>query len=134
MQLYASYWVTLPQRVRERMRDYFGIKRSTGTIVDGGRVVSDGSTDLDLGVVTKEKMQELLGKGEAPFEMLLQATIEHFSSEIEALKTLQEQQEQAEYESVQEAEQKSLADVVEAVVSTVAKRRGGRPLGSKNKK
>jgi Na+-transporting methylmalonyl-CoA/oxaloacetate decarboxylase gamma subunit len=116
MQLYSSYWVSLPSTVREQMREHFGIRRSVGTCVDGGRVICDGSTDVDLAVVTV-------------FETLLATTIRYFSDALEREKVIKEAEEAERYEMVQEAEQKSLADVVEAVVSTVAKRRGGRPKG-----
>jgi Na+-transporting methylmalonyl-CoA/oxaloacetate decarboxylase gamma subunit len=129
MQLYSSYWVSLPSTVREQMREHFGIRRSVGTCVDGGRVICDGSTDVDLAVVTVEKMQELLKSKEQSFESLLATTIRYFSDALEREKVIKEAEEAERYEMVQEAEQKSLADVVEAVVSTVAKRRGGRPKG-----
>jgi len=133
MQLYSSYWVSLPTTVRAKMREYFGISRSTGTAVDGGRVVCDGSNEQDLSVVSVEKMQILLGSTETSFETLIEQTIKYFTDELEREQNERNEKDEDERVSIQKVEAEVLADAVEKLVETVTKRRGGRPKGSKNK-
>lgn len=131
--IYSSLWLTFPQEVRDRMRKAFNISRSTGTHVDGGRVVCDGSTDLDLQVVTDAKMQELL-KSEAVGEALLAETVAYFSKESEVEKEEAIKKEEAEQSAISETEKQVLADAAVAVVEAVTKRRGRQPGFKPSKK
>ncbi len=54
-------WVSLPNEVRHKIRIAFKIPRSSNTVVDDGKVLTDGTTDEDLKHLTTEKMQEYLG-------------------------------------------------------------------------
>ena len=57
-------WLGLPQTTRQALRAYLNIPKSGGTEVVDGRVVSDGTTDLDLATVTLGKLQEIFSDPE----------------------------------------------------------------------
>ena len=68
--LIQSYWVTLPQEVRTKLREVFSINRSQPTEVKNNMVISDGSNETDLSVVTLEALQGFVGSQEASWEAL----------------------------------------------------------------
>lgn len=73
--LYQQNWVALPQIVRGTLKTHFGIRVSGSANVENGqfgsRIISDGSTDTDLAVVTVEGLQEFTGSSEKDFDALL---------------------------------------------------------------
>lgn len=129
MQLYMSLWVSLAPEVRNKMREYFGIRRSTSTIVEttamGGIVRCDGSSDADLKVVSVDKMQHLLNSDSTDFGKLLEQTIEHFKLVVsgDLKQKLEASQKQAEDEAKQDEEK--AAEIILDVAKKVS--RVGRP-------
>ena len=123
MQLYASYWVVLPQEVRNKMKKEFSIQRSSGSHVEGGRVVSDGHTDEDLKGVTVEKMQKLLKSKETDQSKLIEMTVEHFTNEANAELKAKGEKEVADLAQIKDEEVKAVDEVVKKVAEEVVKRR-----------
>lgn len=70
MQIYQSYWVTLPAEVREKLAQEFGLHKSAGVEVVDGVVVCDGYTNEDLMAITKEMLQSYTDSTEQYFEVL----------------------------------------------------------------
>jgi hypothetical protein len=122
--LFSGYWVVLPQEVRNRMKMYFNVQKSSGSHVENGRLVSDGHTDEDLKAVSVEKMQTLLNSKEDDQVKLVEATIQHFKDQVANEQIDLEKKAKQEYEEVTKQEEVAVADVMENVVKEVAKRRG----------
>ncbi len=84
-QLSVHDWLALPMPVRQRLAEVFSIPRSTGTLVEGNTVKSDGHTYTDLQAITVGKMQEYLGSGyssDTTFEEYLNLTITKAEDEV----------------------------------------------------
>jgi hypothetical protein len=122
--MFSGYWVVLPQEVRNRMKMYFNVQKSSGSHVENGRLVSDGHTDEDLKAVSVEKMQTLLNSKEDDQVKLVEATIQHFKDQVANEQIDLEKKAKQEYEEVTKQEEVAVADVMENVVKEVAKRRG----------
>lgn len=75
IRLWQHDWLKLPSEVRYRLTEIFEIPRSTGTVVEGNRVLTDGYTNEDLGEVTIEKMQVYLQSEETDFIKLFDAVL-----------------------------------------------------------
>lgn len=58
-----------------KLKDLFGIPRSTGTVLQDNTVLSDGHTHADLSRITVEAMQEFVGKKEKDFYKLFDLTL-----------------------------------------------------------
>ena len=116
--LYVQQWVVLPLEVRTKMREFFGIRRSTSTVVDGGVVKSDGSSEMDLQAVSVEAMQKLLKSNEKDFAKLFDLTVKHFSGEVvvEAEKLVETQV------AIAVEEAKQVASEAEKIVESIAKK------------
>lgn len=65
-QLTTTQWLALPADVKAKLREVFSLKRSEGTNVVDGKVVSDGHTHPDLAVITPEAMETYLGLERLP--------------------------------------------------------------------
>lgn len=125
MQLYMSFWVTLPAEVRSKMREYFSIRRSTSTVVEGtthGSIVRcDGSSDTDLQAVSLEKMQHLLNSESEDFGKLLEQTVEHFKHLVagDLKEKIETSQKQAEDEAKQDEDK--AAEIIIEVAKKVSR-------------
>lgn len=74
-QLTPFEWLQLPPDIRRMFKETFNIPRSSGTVVIGDRVESDGHTIDDLSRVSLKSLQEYLGTEEDHWDRLLQLTI-----------------------------------------------------------
>lgn len=75
IQLNTTQWLALPMEVRMKLKDLFGIPRSTGTVLQDNTVLSDGHTHADLSRISVEAMQEFVGKKEKDFYKLFDLTL-----------------------------------------------------------
>lgn len=71
-----SLWVTLPAEIRNEIRRTFGVPRSDQVIVVNGKLISDGSSDQDLAIVSKARMQEYLCTEEKDYMTLFNKLID----------------------------------------------------------
>lgn len=79
IQVSVHDWLVLPMSVRIKLREFFNIPKSTGTLVEGNIVKSDGTTYQDLQAITVPKMQEYLGESYVnitDFVLLFNAVVE----------------------------------------------------------
>ncbi len=60
IQVSVHDWLALPMLTRVKLREIFSIPKSTGSLVEGNVVKSDGTTFTDLKAITVEKMQAYL--------------------------------------------------------------------------
>lgn len=82
IQLTIPQWLDLPIDVRSRLKVVFGIPRSSGTMVEDNRVVTDGHTHPDLAFITPEKMQAYTGSKETEFFSLFEATLDKVMQDL----------------------------------------------------
>ncbi len=75
-------WVSLPNEVRHKIRVAFQIPRSSNTVVDDGKIITDGTTDEDLKHLTTEKMQTYLGDTSTDYHKLFDKVIAKVTEEL----------------------------------------------------
>ncbi len=109
IQLSVENWVSLPQDTRDKLREVFNVRRSTMASVVGGRLMCDGSTYEDLGVITVEAMQSFLGSKDKNFQDLIAKCIAKVNGE-----------------EVKEEVKEMVKEVVEVVGSVEEKPKRGR--------
>lgn len=74
--LFQQQWIALPKDVRTQLISVFGLQRTGVSEVRDQTVISDGFTNADLEVVSKEKMAEYTGLPlETSFMQLLEQTL-----------------------------------------------------------
>lgn len=59
--VYTQYWIDLPKEVREHLVKVFEIPRTGITEIRDQTVVADGHTNIDLEVITKERLAAYVG-------------------------------------------------------------------------
>lgn len=74
-QLNTHQWLELPMATRQRLVQIFHIPRSSGTVVEDGRVASDGHTHRDLESISVLAMQALLDTDVVDFYELFDMVI-----------------------------------------------------------
>lgn len=81
-------WVSLPTEVRYRIRALFKIPRSSNTVVNDGRIETDGTTHEDFKHLTIEKMQDYLNVVHSDFHKLFDGVVARVSDELQKPKVL----------------------------------------------
>ena len=81
-------WVSLPNEVRYRIRSLFGIPRSSNTVVNDGRIETDGTTMEDFKHLTTEKMQKYLGDASDDFYRLFDKVVARVTDELQGKQTV----------------------------------------------
>lgn len=87
IQLTIPQWLALSPDVRGELKKIFNIPRSSGTVLEDNRVVTDGYTHPDLANITIEKMQDYLKIGHIPtdeFYGLFTQVLEKIEAEMPA--------------------------------------------------
>ena len=79
-------WVSLPNEVRHRIRALFSIPRSSNTVVNDGRIETDGTTNEDFKHLTIDKMQKYLNDTSSDFHKLFDMVVAKVVDEIQAPK------------------------------------------------
>jgi len=77
-----SMWVSLPTEVRYRIRGIFNIPRSSNTVVNDGRIETDGTTNEDFKHLTIAKMQDYLPSDSTDFHKLFDQVVARVTDEI----------------------------------------------------
>ena len=84
--LYPQEWVSLPQETKNRLRIIFNVGRTGSTEVvngtEGSQVITDGTTESDLRVISVESMQQYLGVKETDFHALFSRLLNSFKEPI----------------------------------------------------
>lgn len=75
-------WVSLPNEVRWRIRKLFSIPQSSNTVVNDGKVESDGTTTEDFKHLTIEKMQTYLNDTSTDFHKLFDGVVAKVTDEL----------------------------------------------------
>jgi hypothetical protein len=83
-QIVQPQWVAIPREIRTRMRNIFSIPMTGGSIVENDIVISDGTTNADLSVITQEKLEEFT-KATGDFYELVDKTIETIKGELDKI-------------------------------------------------
>jgi hypothetical protein len=82
-QLSVQDWLSLSIEVRDKFVQIFNIPRSSGTIVDGNIVKSDGHSQQDLTVINIENLKNYLQEAEInDFEVLFQLALDKINNEL----------------------------------------------------
>lgn len=76
-------WSSLTNEQRARIRALFSIPRSSHTIVNDGRIETDGTTPKDFEALTIEKMKVYLNSDVEDFHMLFNMVLKRVQDEIE---------------------------------------------------
>lgn len=76
------HWVNLPLEVRGRIRSLFNIPRSSNTVVNDGKLETDGTTVEDFKHLTEEKMQVFLNSNLTDFHKLFDLTVAQVMDDI----------------------------------------------------
>lgn len=79
--IYQQHWMALPKNVRHHLVEIFDIKRSGITEIRDQEVISDGTTNNDLGEITLEKLNEYIGSVET-FPRAWEITLMKVHSEL----------------------------------------------------
>lgn len=77
------HWVNLPLEVRTRIRALFNLPRSSNTVVNDGKLETDGTTVEDFKHLTIEKMQKFLHSDLTDFHKLFDLTVAQVLEDIE---------------------------------------------------
>ena len=77
------HWVNLPLEVRFRIRNLFNLPRSSNTVVNDGKLETDGTTVEDFKHLTEEKMQKFLHSDITDFHKLFDLTVAQVLEDIE---------------------------------------------------
>jgi hypothetical protein len=85
--LSMSNWVSLPNEVRYKIRALFNIPRSGNTLVNDGRIETDGTTYQDFEALTTEKMQKYLGDDSTDFHKLFDLVVAKVNDELTGKKS-----------------------------------------------
>ncbi len=88
-QLNTVQWVSLPIDIRMRLVQLFNIPRSSGSLVQDNKVVSDGYTHNDLMHISVEKMQKLLDTDEKDFFVLFEQVVKTLEQPATALEVIE---------------------------------------------
>lgn len=80
--LSISTWVSLPSEVRYRIRSIFNIPVSSNTVVDDGRILTDGTTNEDFKHLTILKMQEYLDDDMSDFHKLFDMVVARVNDDL----------------------------------------------------
>ncbi len=80
--LSLSTWVSLPNEVRSRIRVLFNIPRSSHTVVDDGKITTDGTTAKDFAALTVGKMQAYLVSEVSDFHKLFDLVVARVNDDI----------------------------------------------------
>lgn len=75
-------WVSLPNEVRHRIRVLFSIPRSSSTVVNDGKIETDGTTYEDFKHLTIEKMQNYLGSKSSNLYELFDQVVARINDDI----------------------------------------------------
>ena len=82
-QLSVQDWLSLKMEVRDKFIQYFNIPRSSGTIVEGNIVKSDGHSQQDLTAINIESLKTYLEESEvADFEVLFKMALDKITNEL----------------------------------------------------
>jgi hypothetical protein len=78
-----SNWVSLPNEVRYKIRALFNIPMSGSTMVNDGRIETDGTTYKDFESLTVEKMQTYLNEVSTDFHKLFDKVVARVNDELQ---------------------------------------------------
>lgn len=81
--LSMNMWVSLPNEVRYKIRALFNIPMSGSTMVNDGRIETDGTTYEDFKALTTEKMQSYLDDTSTDFHKLFDKVVAKVNDEIQ---------------------------------------------------
>lgn len=82
IQLTIPQWLALTAEQRATLKVLFQVPRSSGTLVEDNRVVTDGHTHPDLAHITVEKLQAFTGKAkEQDFFKLFELTLKKIEAD-----------------------------------------------------
>ena len=81
--LNIHHWVNLSAEVRQRIRMLFNIPRSSNTVVNDGKLETDGTTIQDFEHLTTEKMQKFVHSDLTDFYKLFDLTVAQVLEDIE---------------------------------------------------
>jgi hypothetical protein len=80
--LSISMWVSIPNEVRYRIRSIFKIPMSSNTVVDDGRILTDGTTNEDFKHLTIQKMQIYLDDDSTDFHKLFDKVVARVNDDL----------------------------------------------------
>lgn len=82
--LYQQVWIDLPKETRDHLAKVFNIQKTGITEVRDQTVVSDGYTNLDLSVLTADKMSAYVGSptGSLTFSRLWEIVLSKVKYEL----------------------------------------------------
>jgi len=75
-------WVSLPNEVRFKIRTLFNIPRSSNTVVNDGKIETDGVTPEDISHLTTDKMKTYLTSEETDFNKLFDLVVAKVVDEL----------------------------------------------------
>ena len=84
--IYQHSWISYPKEVRERLTKIFFIPTSGVAEIKDQEVLSDGKTNTDLLVITKDKLISYVGES-ADFPTLWEKTLAKVDLELHPLPT-----------------------------------------------
>jgi hypothetical protein len=76
-------WVSLSNEQRHKIRAIFNIPRSSHTVVNDGRIETDGTTTEDFKALSVEKMKEYLKSDSDDFHKLFDMVLARVVDELE---------------------------------------------------
>lgn len=82
-QISVHDWLRLPAEVRGLFIEQFDIPRSSGTVIEDGKVSSDGHTYSDLNCINIKALQAFLGIKESDFAKLIRLTAKRLEETAE---------------------------------------------------
>lgn len=130
-QLTTPQWLQLPFEVRQHLVAEFRIPRSSYTLVQDNKVLSDGYTHEDLAHITVEKMKAFTGSNETNFFTLFDQVLAVIEEKRQAKAQLEafrkEEQQESEIKALQQAVAEQITNQLTDVAAQVVKNRGGRP-------
>ena len=112
-------WLSLSDEVRYRIRSIFKIPRSSNTVVNDGKIETDGTTNEDFKHLTVEKMQTYLNDTSTDFYKLFDKTVAKVTDELYP-KTV------VKVDSIDGSKSLEVAPIVTAPV-VAPKKKAGRP-------
>jgi hypothetical protein len=128
-QLTIPQWLSFSYQIKQRLIEIFNIPKSSGSLVENNKVISDGHTHNDLLSISVEKMQEYLNSTETDFYALFNAILEKLEKEQKEVEDndqkLKEEQESLQVEQYQKDVVEAIKNVTEMAQVVVKKR--GRP-------
>lgn len=75
-------WVSLPNEVRQRIRNHFQIPQSSHVMVSDGVLETDGTTPEDFKHLSISKMQEYTGNESTDFHVQFGLVVDKINEEI----------------------------------------------------